>query len=101
DVAELLRQKTAVRAVATDPDGKLYAAGDVDGNARVWDAHTHTEPFRLDPHRCPINDLAFSPDGRLLATASDDGTAQLWDVRSRSRLFVLSRGAEHPAIRGI
>ena len=61
------------------PDGRLLAAANLDGTAKVW--HLASGERRLT---LPIGGLvvavAFSPDGRLLVTAGSDGTVRVWDV---------------------
>jgi WD40 repeat protein/DNA-binding SARP family transcriptional activator len=65
--------------LAFSPDGRLLAAANFDGTARVWDLASGKQRLTL-----PIGGLvvavAFSPDGRLLATAGSDGTVRVWDV---------------------
>jgi WD40 repeat protein len=61
-----------VTSVAFSPDGKLLAAGSLDGVVRLWDG------AKLAPAEPPIEigsvwiwQIAFSPDGKLLAVATD------------------------------
>ncbi|HEY1858805.1 MAG TPA: hypothetical protein VGG61_00510, partial [Gemmataceae bacterium] len=69
-----------VLAVATSPDGKLWATGCKDKTARLWDAVTHKPVGEPLPHDGPVTALAFSSDSRKLATGSADGFARIWDV---------------------
>jgi WD40 repeat protein/DNA-binding SARP family transcriptional activator len=65
--------------LAFSPDGRLLAAANFDGTAKVWDLASGEERLML-----PIGGLvvavAYSPDGRLLATGGSDGTVRVWDV---------------------
>ena len=51
---------------------QLVATTSVDETARVWDASTGTEVWRLQGHTGGVYGVAWSPDGSKLATASDD-----------------------------
>ena len=74
--------------LAFSRDGRILAAGTLDGKVRLWDLATHrqlgaTMTDGADdtlPTVSAVNSVAFSPDGKILATASNDGTARLWDV---------------------
>lgn len=46
--------------------------------ARVWDAETGSEVFKL-AHETGVVFTASSPDGNRLATAGSDGSVMLWD----------------------
>lgn len=57
-----------VRALAFSPDGKRFAAGNLDdeGGVHIWDATTGAHLSYLWSGRA-IHAIAFSPDGKLLA----------------------------------
>jgi len=74
-----------ITSIAFSPDGNLIATARADNTARVWDAYSGNEKFKLE-HGDRINSVIFSPDGIELATASDDGTARVWDVSSGKEL---------------
>ncbi len=71
------------RDVEFAPDGTLFAAttwsSALGGTARIYDAVTGDELYRLYAHRDTLSNLEFSPDGELLATASNDATIKFWD----------------------
>jgi WD40 repeat protein len=71
-----------VYGLAFSPDGKLLAAGDMDGIVRVW-PNTTGEPVGnpIDPDgiNVEVSDVAFSSDGKLLVTAEADGNVRLWN----------------------
>ena len=73
--------KTGIGCLAFSHDGKLVAAGCVEG-AYLWDAASGRLLHTLEGHKAGIADLAFSPNDKLLATASADHTARLWTVET-------------------
>jgi WD40 repeat protein len=83
----VLRQPTAVRAVACTPPksaANLILAGGADGKARLWDLDSDSDqPRELEgQHRGAINCVAFTPDGTWCLTAGDDREIMLWEVAS-------------------
>ncbi|OWK37775.1 sigma-70 family RNA polymerase sigma factor [Fimbriiglobus ruber] len=70
----------AVVRLAFSPDGRLLAAGGVDGAVRVWDLASGTEVRHFTGHGSQVQALAFSPDGKRLASGSSDATALVWDT---------------------
>jgi WD40 repeat protein/serine/threonine protein kinase len=71
------------RDVEFGPDSAIFAAATwssaLGGTARIYDAQTGDELYRLYAHRDTLSNLEFSPDGELLATASNDATVKFWD----------------------
>jgi eukaryotic-like serine/threonine-protein kinase len=83
-----------IGAVAWSADGKMIAAGRLDGTIRLWAVHAADRHVDLVGHGARIRALDFSPDGRTLLSGSDDGTARLWNVvASRAVGAPLSHGA--------
>lgn len=64
------------RLVSFSPDGRIMAAGALDGRVRLWDTTSWKELREFDAG--PITELAFSPDGRYLAFGSSDGAVRFW-----------------------
>jgi WD40 repeat protein/DNA-binding SARP family transcriptional activator len=84
--------------LAISPDGKLFATGNGDHGAHVFDVRSRREvgpPIRAAGR---VIGVAFSPDGSMLATAAGgyadptpvptEQTVQLWDVATRQPLAV-------------
>jgi RNA polymerase sigma factor (sigma-70 family) len=71
-----------VTYLAFSPDGKLLAAGELNGTIRLLDGQTGELKQVLEAHREGITEVAFSPDSRTLASGSYDKTVKLWDVRT-------------------
>ena len=68
--------------LAVSPDGRVLAAGSVDGSAQLWDISDPRRPVPLGALLSGptglCQSLAFSPDGRTLAAGSADRTVWLW-----------------------
>ncbi len=68
-----------VNAVAYAPDGRSFAAGDLDGKVTVRDVQTGAVQFQV-PHGQYVLAVAYSPDGTQIATGSSDKTIQILDA---------------------
>jgi eukaryotic-like serine/threonine-protein kinase len=74
------------------PDGKLVALGVGDGNIKILDAVTWTEPFKLKQvHTQSVWSLAFSTDSRMLAVKADN-RATVWDMKTGANLLTITCG---------
>lgn len=69
-------------SVAFAPNGKLLAAGSVDGNVTVWDLERNQIVKTWIAHPNTIFGINFSPDGKRLVTTGFDGICIVWDVTS-------------------
>ena len=81
-----------VRAVAASADGKFWAAGDDEGNIRVWDPVTSKLRFAIPAVGASIRGLAISPDSQRLAAATLDGRVWLWDLTTQRLLSSANQG---------
>lgn len=75
-------------AVAFSPDGRTLAAGNADGNVRLWRVSGARAVPSGEPLTGPkgwVNGVAFAPDGRSLAAASSDGRVWVWDLAGVAR----------------
>jgi WD40 repeat protein len=81
-IARLVPQNE-VRTVAFSPDGRVLAAGQVDGSTTLWTTDGWTQVGQPLVRPARVLGVAFSPDGRTLATSHEDGTVVLWDLDSR------------------
>ncbi|MDQ3764358.1 MAG: hypothetical protein M3460_23135, partial [Actinomycetota bacterium] len=85
----LARHTSAVRDVASSPDGRRLASASNDRTIRVWEIASGDELAVLHGHTDTVNAVAWSPDGRQLATGSHDHTVRVWDARDGTELAVL------------
>lgn len=83
-----------VRSVAFSPDGRLVAAGFLNGGIKVWDVYAGLNLLSLEAHVASVTSVAFSPDGRWLVSASRDKTIKLWDSVTGAEVQTL---LGHPA----
>ena len=58
-----------MRGLAFSPDGKLLAAGRLNGEVEIWDAVKGLPYKTLRGNNGGVYNLAFSPDGKLLLAA--------------------------------
>jgi len=71
-------------------DESLILSASVDDSARVWDALTGEEKFRLIGHTDDVNWATWNQGETLILTASKDGTARVWDAESGKEVAVLT-----------
>ena len=84
----------SVLSVALSPNGKLLAAGTVNGEVRIWQMGTRRLLHTWKCHSDWVRSVAFSADGKLLASGSHDQTIRIWDVDSGQGVGLL-RGHEN------
>jgi WD40 repeat protein/DNA-binding CsgD family transcriptional regulator/GTPase SAR1 family protein len=80
-----------ILSVTFSPDGKILAAGDVNGKIHLWQI-TDVDSKQITSykaHRGWVWAIAFSPDGRTLASSSDDRKVKLWNVNTLQCVEVL------------
>lgn len=71
-------------SIAFSPDGKKIAAGNLEGEIKIWD-ESGKELQDLEGHE-GVWAVAFSPDGSKLATGGWDQMIKIWDVGSGKEL---------------
>ncbi len=75
--------------VSFSPDGKMLAAGYLEGPLQLWDLGEEKLIRELEGNQGWVQDVAFSPDGKTLAAVFGypDFTIQLWSVPEGERLY--------------
>lgn len=79
--AELKYSGTVLSTIAFAPNGKLLAAGDHDGDVRVWSVLSRKLLFSSDTQVDPVR-IAFSPDSKTIASASYDRSLIIMNTRT-------------------
>jgi WD40 repeat protein len=77
-----------VLSVAISAKGELFAAGDTNGEIRVWQTSDGKQVLKLDHCTSWVWSVAFSPDGNLIACC-DDKTVKVWDLRTQKLIIAL------------
>lgn len=80
---------SSILSVAFSPDYQLLAAGDSNGELRIWRTSDYQLLFTLQGHNDWTKAIAFSPNGQQLASGGDDALIHLWDVNTGQRLQTL------------
>jgi WD40 repeat protein len=91
-----------VTRLAFSPDGKLLAAGAMNGAVTVLDVVSHSMVTSFRAHargrtwgsESNVTGLVFRRDGRTLLSAGLDGSIRGWDARSGKPIGRLLRGHE-------
>lgn len=83
-VAELVAQGGAIRAIALSSDGERVATAAEDSPIRVWNLADRVLESELSDHRGPVLGLAFSNDSRRLVSGGSDNQAVVWDLATGS-----------------
>src|SRR5260370_5831338 len=78
-----------IQSVAFSPNGKLLAAGTVNGEIRLLQAFSGTPLLTFQGHTDRVWSVAFRPDDNILASGSEDQTIRLWEVSTGSCLDTL------------
>ncbi|MEH2178473.1 metallophosphoesterase [Nostoc sp.] len=79
---------SSIHSISCSPNGKYFAAGDANGNIRLWETQNYQlELFSDDEsHSHQVWSVVFSPDGENLASAGEDNTIRIWNVKSRKKI---------------
>ncbi|XP_061359520.1 actin-interacting protein 1-2-like [Gastrolobium bilobum] len=79
--AVLEKHRGAISAIRYSPDVSMFASGDVNREAVVWDrASREVKLKNMLYHTARINCLAWSPDSRRIATGSLDTCVIIYEI---------------------
>eukprot|EP00826_Nyctotherus_ovalis_P007113 TRINITY_DN11753_c0_g1_i5.p1 TRINITY_DN11753_c0_g1~~TRINITY_DN11753_c0_g1_i5.p1 ORF type:complete len:248 (+),score=8.62 TRINITY_DN11753_c0_g1_i5:65-745(+) len=61
-----------ITSLKCSPNGKLIAAGNVDGGITFYTTDNYTCAFNAEDHALTVRDVGFIPDGTAMLSVSDD-----------------------------
>lgn len=82
--------KSAVQAIAYEPNEGMIASGGADKTVNVWSSGSLSRIRSYRRERDFITALSFSPDGKTLAVGLLDGSVRLLSTHSRRRIRTFS-----------
>ncbi len=77
-----LQEKDSVCSCAYSPDGKIFAAGILNGGISVYQTSNWEKIQTLEGHTDEVCSVVYSPQGDQLASGSWDKTVRLWEVKT-------------------
>ncbi|TKY61044.1 66 kDa stress protein [Spatholobus suberectus] len=100
--AVLEKHRGAISVIRYSPDVSMFASGDVNREAVVWD-HTSREVKLKNMlyHTARINCLAWSPDSRRIATGSLDTCVIIYEVDQPASSRITIKGAHLGGVYGL
>ena len=75
-----------ITSVSWSPDGRLIAAGTLDGTIHVWDLESDSgvPSVTMTAHSGTVSALEWTPDSTSLITTGHDGKIKIWDSRNET-----------------
>eukprot|EP00250_Pteridium_aquilinum_P019176 c24332_g1_i1 orf=148-1977(-) len=90
----LEHHRGAVTSIRFSPDGSMFASGDANREAVVWDRVSHEIKLKnMLYHTARITCLAWSPDSRKVATGSVDTNILVYDIEKPVTARTTIKGA--------
>jgi WD40 repeat protein len=80
NVADLRGHRGAVLALASTPEGDLWASGSDDFFIRLWDLNASRCIMTLEGHSAPVTSVKIFPNASLVASGASDGSLRLWGL---------------------
>ncbi|KAH9306510.1 hypothetical protein KI387_010914 [Taxus chinensis] len=98
----LERHRGPINAVRYSPDGSMFASGDLNREAAVWDRITREVNLKnMLYHTARINCLAWSPDSTKVATGSLDNCILVYEVGKPASSRITIKGAHLGGVHGL
>lgn len=98
----LERHRGAVTTVRYSPDGSMFASGDANREAFVWDRLSHEIKMKnMLYHTAKITCLAWSPDNQKVATGSVDTNVFIYNLEKPVSARITIKGAHLGGVNGL
>lgn len=100
--AVLEKHRGAITVIHYSPDVSMFASGDVNREATVWDCATREVKLKnMLYHTARINCLAWSPDNTMVATGSLDTCVIVYEVDKPASSRITIKGAHLGGVYGL
>ncbi|BAT72651.1 hypothetical protein LR48_Vigan05g100600 [Vigna angularis] len=100
--AALEKHRGAISVIRYSPDVSMFASGDVNREAIVWDRASHEVKLKnMLYHTARINCLAWSPDSRRIATGSLDMCVIIYEIDQPASSRITIKGAHLGGVYGL
>ncbi|KAL2342361.1 hypothetical protein Fmac_003646 [Flemingia macrophylla] len=100
--AVLEKHRGAISVIRYSPDVSMFASGDVNREAVVWDrASREVKLKNMLYHTARINCLAWSPDSRRIATGSLDMCVIIYEIDQPASSRITIKGAHLGGVYGL
>ena len=90
--------ESALKSLATSPDGKWAALGEDNGKVRLFDLSNGSLARTIEGHAGAVTGVAFSADSAKLATGGQDKTFRVWNVADGQALGKVETAAPVNAV---
>lgn len=98
----LERHRGPINAIRFSPDGSMFASGDLNREAVVWDRITREVKLKnMVYHTARINCIAWSPDSSKVATGSLDTCILIYEVGKPASSRITIKGAHLGGVYGL
>lgn len=98
----LEKHRGAVTTIRFSPDGSMFASGDANREAVVWDRVSHEVKLKnMLYHTARITCLAWSPDSQKVATGSVDTNILVYDIEKPVSARTTIKGAHLGGVNGL
>uniref|UniRef100_A0A0C9RR32 TSA: Wollemia nobilis Ref_Wollemi_Transcript_95_2686 transcribed RNA sequence n=1 Tax=Wollemia nobilis TaxID=56998 RepID=A0A0C9RR32_9CONI len=98
----LERHRGPINAIRYSPDGSMFASGDLNREAVVWDRITREVKLKnMIYHTARINCIAWSPDSSKVATGSLDTCVLVYEVEKPVSSRITIKGAHLGGVYGL